>query len=332
MSGELKLDRLHYGLLALGDRTYRNFCGFGRRLDSWLQAQGARSLFERVEVNNADEAALREWQYHLSNIAGTRDLPDWETPAYESWLITERRHLNPGSAGHPCFHIELKPQNGLLPSWQAGDLIRVRAPGDPQRPREYSIASLPTDGAIHLLVRQERNEDGRLGVASGWLTRDIAVHSTVELCLHPHPNFQLGKNAERPLILIGNGTGLAGLRSHIKARALAGRHRNWLIFGERNAAFDCYHREEIEAWRTQGVLERTDLVFSRDQSERHYVQHRLLEAAVTLREWIEADAAVYVCGSLKGMAGGVEAALIEILGEEHVEALSATGRYRRDVY
>src|SRR5690606_19276289 len=136
----------------------------------------------------------------------------------------------------------------------------------------------------------------------------------------------------RPMILIGNGTGLAGLRSHLKARAAIGMDRNWLIFGERNAAYDFYYRAEIETWQTHDVLEHADIVFSRDQIERVYVQDQLREQAERVRRWMAADAAVYVCGSLEGMASGVEDALTEILGKETVEQLIAQGRYRRDVY
>ena len=81
------------------------------------------------------------------------------------------------------------------------------------------------------------------------------------------------------MILIGNGTGLAGLRALLKARLAAGRHRNWLVFGERQAAHDWFCRAEIEGWRDAGQLERLDAVFSRDQEERRYVQHLLREQA-----------------------------------------------------
>jgi len=74
------------------------------------------------------------------------------------------------------------------------------------------------------------------------------------------------------------------------------------------------------------------MVFSRDQPERFYVQHRLLQSADTLRAWLDNGAAMYVCGSLQGMASGVDAALRQIAGNALWSDLSATGRYRRDVY
>jgi sulfite reductase (NADPH) flavoprotein alpha-component len=106
----------------------------------------------------------------------------------------------------------------------------------------------------------------------------------------------------------------------------------WLLFGERQSACDAHHREEIEAWAHQGWLSRVDWAFSRDQAERRYVQHALADAADAVREWVGQGAAIYVCGSLEGMAGEVDRTLRETLGEEALQALAAEGRYRRDVY
>jgi sulfite reductase (NADPH) flavoprotein alpha-component len=114
--------------------------------------------------------------------------------------------------------------------------------------REYSIASLPADGGVELLVRAMRRADGQPGLGSGWLTAHAAVGAEIAARVRTNRAFHAPQD-DRPLILIGNGTGLAGLRAHLKARAAAGRHRNWLVFGERTAAHDYFHRDEIEAWR-----------------------------------------------------------------------------------
>jgi sulfite reductase (NADPH) flavoprotein alpha-component len=329
----LPLRHLHYGLLALGDKSYKHFCGFGRLLDGWLREQGAQPLFDCVEADQLDASALQQWQRQLGRWAGTSDLPDWEAPAFERWCLAARRHLNPGSAGGPAFHIELEPQQGFaLPHWESGDLLQVLAPGDPKRPREYSIASIPADGRVHLLVRQAAHVDGRLGVASGWLTHDAPIGGQVELRCRPHHHFRLGDNRLLPLILIGNGTGYAGLRSHLKARASAGTGPNWLLFGERQAAHDNFYRDEVAAWQATGVLTRCDLVYSRDGAGHRYVQDRLREQAATVRAWVDQGAAIYVCGSLDGMAAGVDAALQDILGRDGLDQLLEAGRYRRDVY
>lgn len=332
MTGELALPQLHYGVLALGDRSYGQFCGFGRALDAWLATQGASRLFQRIEVDRSASAAIEQWFQHLSHLAGTSDAPDWSAPAFGDWKLMQRQLLNPGSAGGAIYHVELAPVSGSLPDWQSGDLVQVAAPADPSQPREYSIASIPRDGSVHLLVRQHAHPDGSLGLASGWLTAQATVGDVVQLRLRQHKRFRLEDNAQRPLILIGNGSGIAGLRGHLKSRVLAGQRRNWLIFGERNAAHDFHYREEIEGWHASGDLPRLDLAFSRDQAERTYVQDRLRGNADEITLWLQQGAAIYICGSLAGMAGGVDQALQEMLGRSALDALAAEGRYRRDVY
>lgn len=379
------LAHLEYAVLALGDRDYDNYCAFGRELDHWLQHQGAKPLFDRVEVDNGDAGALRHWQHHLRGLSDGADLPDWETPAYGEWTLRARRHLNPGSAGEPCFHLELAPPAGEAVSWQAGDIAELgprHDPGDVEQflhqcqlagetrvrigdaaislrdwlsacvlptpetgpdpqaladrlqrlpHREYSIASLPADGAVHLLVRRMPLPDGRAGLGSGWLTEHAAIGARIDLRLRRNTAFHPPAD-DRPLILVGNGTGLAGLRALLKARIAAGHRRNWLLFGERNVAFDRFHGDELETWRSQGWIEPLDRVYSRDQPRRLYVQDRLREQVDPLRRWVADGAAIYVCGSLQGMAPGVHAALEEVLGVAALERLADEGRYRRDVY
>jgi len=197
--------------------------------------------------------------------------------------------------------------------------------------REYSIASIPEDGALQLIVRQELHPDGSLGLGSGWLTEHAMVGCSISLRVRRNSSFHL-PNEPAPMILMGNGTGLAGLRSLLKARIAQGERRNWLLFGERNVAHDFHCADELKGWLATGDLERLDLAFSRDQAEKIYVQDRLREAADELHQWLADGAVIYICGSLEGMAAGVDGTLNALLGEEGVQALIEQGRYRRDVY
>ncbi len=197
--------------------------------------------------------------------------------------------------------------------------------------REYSIASLASDGVLELIVRVETHADGSVGLGSGWLCVHAAIGSGISLRVRRNSGFHLPAEP-RPLILLGNGTGLAGLRSLLKARVEAGEGRNWLLFGERNSAHDFFFQSELQGWLNNGRLARLDLAFSRDQAQKIYVQQRLLEAATELKAWVAEGAAIYVCGSLQGMAEGVDQVLRRVLGDDAVTQLTEEGRYRRDVY
>jgi sulfite reductase (NADPH) flavoprotein alpha-component len=213
--------------------------------------------------------------------------------------------------------------------WAAGDIAVLTPPGT--NAREYSIASMPSEGSLHILVRQSRRADGTLGVASGWLTEHAQIGSEIPLRIRANRNFHSPEGAG-PIILIGNGTGIAGLRSHLKAREKVRGARNWLIFGERNAAYDSFYGQDIERWRATGVLTRVDLAFSRDQDERVYVQHVIQRSEKEIREWVADGATIYVCGSAAGMAAAVDEALAAALGRDTLNGLLAARRYRRDVY
>lgn len=219
---------------------------------------------------------------------------------------------------------------------------------EPLPHREYSISSLPADGRLEFLLRRMLHPDGTPGLASGWLCEHARVGDGIDLRVRANPGFH-APDPSRPMVLVGNGTGIGGLRAHLKQRIADGARRNWLLFGERHAACDLFHGEELDAWLRDGWLERVDLAFSRDTGvagaedpagvdatkmihHHGYVQDALRAQASRLREWLEAGAAVYVCGSLAGMAPGVDAVLREVVGTEALEAMAANGRYRRDVY
>ena len=197
--------------------------------------------------------------------------------------------------------------------------------------REYSIASIPSQQVLRLVVRQQRDENGQLGLGSGWLTEFASLKQTIALRIRSNESFHLIDD-NRPIICIGNGTGIAGLMGLLQQRNRQDYTANWLIFGERQREHDFFYQETIEAWKNMGTLKRLDLAFSRDQAQRIYVQDVLREQADELISWLDQGAVIYVCGSIDGMASGVDQALTDILGEEKVDALRQAGRYRRDVY
>lgn len=329
---------MRFAILALGDRQYQHFCGFGDAVDVYLRHQQAQPLFDRIDVDQMDDAPIGAWFDRVSHALGAAvSLPNWQAPAFDEtgWQLVARQRLNEGSPGEAVYHLEIAPATKLSLSWAAGDLVQILPP-QATHPRDYSIASIPDDGRLHLLVRMRRTETGEPGVASGWLCLTAPLGCAVSLRLRTNRGFQQGDNAHRRLILIGNGTGIAGLRAHLRERANgfeSGRTQPcWLLFGERMPGVDLHYDDELCQWQRLGVLARKDAVFSRGGEDSKYVQDRLLRCRDELRTWVQEGAAIYVCGSLTGMAAGVDAALRQVLGGDVLDTLSSEGRYRRDVY
>jgi sulfite reductase (NADPH) flavoprotein alpha-component len=217
------------------------------------------------------------------------------------------------------------------------------------QPRLYSISSSPKahPGQVHLTVgavRYELAQRHRKGVCSTFLA-DRVVPSETRIGVYVHSNkaFRPPTNPDAPMIMVGPGTGIAPFRAFLEERRATGaRGKNWLFFGDQRAATDFLYRDELAAMTRDGVLTRLDTAFSRDQSEKIYVQNRMLENAAELYAWLEQGAHFYVCGDASRMAKDVDVALhkvVELAGKKspdeasaYVQALKAAKRYARDVY
>ncbi|MEO6003267.1 MAG: sulfite reductase subunit alpha [Opitutus sp.] len=217
------------------------------------------------------------------------------------------------------------------------------------QPRLYSISSSPAAhaGQVHLTVgavRYEKNGRGRKGVCSTFLAdRTQAGATRVGVYIHSNKAFRPPASGDTPMIMVGPGTGIAPFRGFLHERRAAGaKGRNWLLFGDQRAATDFLYRDELADLMRGAVLTRLDTAFSRDQAEKIYVQHRMLENAAELYAWLQVGAHFYVCGDANRMAKDVDVALHQVIetaggataeqAAAYVQNLKATKRYARDVY
>tara|TARA_R100000900_G_scaffold22441_2_gene17827 strand:- start:35879 stop:37219 length:1341 start_codon:yes stop_codon:yes gene_type:complete len=331
-----KLPHLRFAVLALGDSQYPDFCAFGQRLHTQLAALDAQALAGPLLVDSARPAAANQalagWREQLQQWWGQAPVEASELPEASTshWVLQARSHLNPGSPGEPLFYLRLSAATPQACSWQPGDIAEVTPPGC-DIARHYSIASLPEDGSLDLVIRRQRDAAGRPGLASGWLTRELACGAGITLRISDNPLFR-PPATDIPLILIGNGSGIAGLRAQLRWRELHGGGRNWLLFGERDPASDHPFAGELDHWLESGHLDRIDLAFSRCPERACYVQDILRERSTALAAWLADGAVIMVCGSRQGMARGVHDTLVDVLGRPALEALIQQDRYRRDVY
>ena len=215
-------------------------------------------------------------------------------------------------------------------------------------PRLYSVASSSKvhPELVHLTVATVRYESkGRLrkGVCSTYLAERVAVGSLVPIFFHVAKGFRLPEDGNTPIIMVGAGTGIAPFRAFMQERIATGaKGGNWLFFGGQLEKEDFLYREEFQKMHADGGLTRFHTAFSRDQEEKIYVQHRMLEHAAELWKWLEAGAHFFVCGDASRMAKDVHAALHSLIQTEggktpgeasqYLEAMEKNKRYKRDVY
>lgn len=229
-------------------------------------------------------------------------------------------------------------------AWTAPALVKILRP---LTPRMYSIASSQSlvEEEVHLTlanVAYDYQGQARWGVASHFLA-ELAEGDKLPVFIEENQRFRLPSDRSRDVIMIGPGTGIAPFRAFIQERsANPGSGRHWLFFGNPHFRSDFLYQTEWQQAVQDGLLERLDVAFSRDQSKKIYVQHKLLEQAAELYDWIQAGAYVYVCGDATRMAKDVHQALLSIAkghggldgeqAKQWLDDLTAQGRYARDVY
>lgn len=216
------------------------------------------------------------------------------------------------------------------------------------QPRLYSISSSPkaTPDQVHLTVSTVRytcNGKRRGGVCSTFLADRVAESAGIPIFVQKSANFRPPKNPDAPMIMVGPGTGVAPFRAFLQERqALGASGKNWLFFGEQRASTDFYYKEELEAMQREGYLHQLDTAFSRDQRDKIYVQHRMIQHGAQLWAALEEGGHFYVCGDASRMAKDVDAALKTIVQSHgvmsaddataYVTKLVQEKRYARDVY
>ena len=215
-------------------------------------------------------------------------------------------------------------------------------------PRLYSIASsqAEVEDEVHLtvaLVEYDAHGTVHQGGASSFLSKRLNEGGEVKVFVEKNDNFRLPEDGNTPVIMIGPGTGIAPFRAFMQQReAEEASGENWLFFGNPNYTQDFLYQTEWQRFVKDGVVNKVSLAFSRDQEQKIYVQHRMLEQGADLFNWLEKGAHLYVCGDANLMAKDVQDALVQIViehggkteeqAEQYISDLRRAKRYQKDVY
>jgi NADPH-dependent sulfite reductase flavoprotein alpha-component len=460
------LNGVRYAVLGIGDRSYDNFCGHAKSIDTRFADLGATRLLDRTECELYDDEPMDKWAQEVTQLAGaTADEPVNGHGGSVATIVKPTRVAEPFTRARPLlaslstnvrlsgpmsakevrqFGFDISAGDvaystgdslGVLATnseyavdaWLAStglggretieidgqertlrealtsyydicrvtpDLLRFVAESCPDReaakvllaprdkldkwlvnrngldvvrefavrahpaqwaevlvrltPRQFSISTSPLvsphEVQLTVSVIRYRGADGgpRGGVATTFLA-DRASEHPVPVFLQRSPHFRVPEDGDKPMIMVGPGTGIAPFRAFLQERrALGHRGRNWLFFGDQHRSDNFYYRDELESMVDDGFLNRMDLAFSRDQANRVYVQHRMLDYGADLFRWLDEGAHFYVCGDASRMARDVDAALTSIIkrhggmseeaAHDFKRELVADKRYVRDVY
>ncbi|MEC9483324.1 MAG: assimilatory sulfite reductase (NADPH) flavoprotein subunit [Halomonas sp.] len=289
------------------------------------------ALMTEYEVTTLTRPFLEHWA-EVSDAAELRRLVDQESrDELRDWV--EGRHIIDVIEHFPVEQIDAATLTKAL----------RKLP-----PRLYSIASSyqADPDEVHLtvgIVRYETHGRSRGGVTTTYLADRVKPGDSVPIYVDRNKNFKLPHDDTTPIIMVGPGTGIAPFRAFLQERdEREATGRNWLFFGDRRFRSDFLYQAELLGYRKKGLLNRLDVAFSRDQSEKVYVQDRMRENAREFYAWLQEGAHFYVCGDGERMAADVHRALLDIVRDQggldeegatdYLRELQQAKRYQRDVY
>ena len=246
----------------------------------------------------------------------------------------------------PATKMDLLDLLKIYPVKDAAQFETIVSKMNAISPRLYTIASSPAahEGEVHILAVKDEyviNDEKRFGLCTGYLS-GLQIDTTQKFFVQTNKRFRLPAE-DKDMIMVGPGTGIAAFRSFLAERDATGASgRNWLFFGEQHFASDFLYQTEIQNWYETGVLTKVNLAFSRDQHFKLYVQHKMLQHAAELYEWLNGGASFFICGKKDPMSVDVENTLLEIIQQQgnktleeakkYLELMEEEGRYEKDVY
>ncbi|OCH35171.1 assimilatory sulfite reductase (NADPH) flavoprotein subunit [Aliivibrio fischeri] len=287
-----------------------------------------KALIEKYEITSANPQLVTQY----AELSGSKKLEK---------LATDKDKLRQYSANTQVIDV-LSEKKAKLTAEQLVALLRRLTP------RLYSIASSQSevDEEVHLtvgVVEYQQGDETRFGGASSFLSHRLEEGGDVKVFVEHNNNFKLPQDDNAPVIMIGPGTGIAPFRSFVQERDNRDAEgKNWLFFGDRTFTQDFLYQVEWQKYLKSGIVNQLDVAFSRDQQEKVYVQHRILEHSAQVWQWLQDGAYIYVCGDATRMAKDVHEALICVVeqhgqktreeAEQFVNELRKAKRYQRDVY
>ncbi|OAF99465.1 riboflavin synthase domain-like protein [Paraphaeosphaeria sporulosa] len=229
------------------------------------------------------------------------------------------------------------------------------------RGRQFSIASALNPAAeakkrtrIQLLIAIVKYKTVIKRIRQGVCTRYVAslrLGQRLTVTLQKGGLGVTKAELERPVVMVGPGTGVAPMRALTYQRKFWREElqrkddavRDLLFFGCRNAESDYYFKDEWAQLQKEGIPLDVFAAFSRDQRQKVYVQDLIRQESARVYEALaKRDGIVYICGSSGRMPQAIREALIEAFqshgnleraaAEAYLAAMEKSGRYKQETW
>jgi sulfite reductase (NADPH) flavoprotein alpha-component len=141
--GAPRLDGVEYGVLALGDTAYVEFCAIGRRIDERLAALGGKRVVDRVDCDLDFAAPASAWIGDALKVLTPPDANRGRVIAVDFGKpvaalntdiveaeISEHVNLNSSRSNKETIHLALAFEGGA-PAYEPGDSLDLYVENDP---------------------------------------------------------------------------------------------------------------------------------------------------------------------------------------------------------
>ena len=166
-----RLEGVEFGVLALGDTAYVEFCAIGKAIDARLEALGARRAVERVDLDLDFEAGASAWiKGALTTLAPVALAPSGNVVAVDfgrpdastargpvAAEVAEHIDLNSSRSEKETIHLALGFE-GAAPAYEPGDSLELFPENDPALVERVLVAAgLASDDGLRDALQRERD-------------------------------------------------------------------------------------------------------------------------------------------------------------------------------
>ncbi|BAU90949.1 flavodoxin/nitric oxide synthase [Methylorubrum populi] len=169
-----RLEGVQFGVLALGDTSYAEFCAIGKALDARFEALGAKRAYDRADLDLDFEKPAADWIKGALKALAPAEAPSDNVVAVDFRAgsededaevsrepvvveVIDHVNLNSSRSDKETIHLALEFEDGA-PAYEPGDSLEIFPENDPQLVDEILRATgLSGDEGLRRALLAERD-------------------------------------------------------------------------------------------------------------------------------------------------------------------------------